>query len=154
MRREAKSNLPPMGELLACPCLRLRQVSRKVSQIYDRALEPAELTSPQFALLVHLVAKPGLGMKALADAMVMDPTTLNRLLHPMVRRRLVETRTAGHDARSREVFITEAGRALLEAAIPPWQAANATVTGLIGPVAKSVLVGSLVRTLDSLTARQ
>jgi hypothetical protein len=68
-RAVAKPTLPPMANLLACSCLRLRQVNRKGSQIYDRALEPAGMTSPQFALLVHLVAKPGLGMKALADAM-------------------------------------------------------------------------------------
>jgi hypothetical protein len=84
----------------------------------------------------------------------MDPTTLKRLLDPMVRRRLVEVRPPTTMPVRGRVFVTQAGHGVLEAAIPHWQAAIGTVTRLIGPAATSALVGSLVKTLKSLTPRQ
>jgi DNA-binding MarR family transcriptional regulator len=137
-------------ELLACPCMRLRQTSRAVSRLYDHALESVELTSPQFALLVHVVARAGRRMQELADELVMDPTTLKRLLDPMVRRGLVEVRTAEADARAREVFATPQGASLFEAAVPHWRQATRTINAQLGKAKVASLAQTLTDALGQL----
>ena len=74
---------------VGCTCLRLRKASRRVSQIYDRALEPCGLTVTQYGLLGHIAAFDGIGVGALAARMVMDPTTLTRNLKPLLEQALV-----------------------------------------------------------------
>jgi DNA-binding MarR family transcriptional regulator len=130
--------------------MRLRQTSRRVSQIYDQALRPVSLTSLQFSLLVHLYARPGLTMRTMAALMVMDPTTLKRLLDPMVRRGLVETRTGEADAREKQVFITDAGKIGLEAGAARWRVATASVTEALGATEVAKLTGRLVKVLGTL----
>jgi hypothetical protein len=57
-------------KLLGCTCSRLRKVTRRVSQIYDRSLESSGLTVTQYALLAHLASFDGISIGALAEKMV------------------------------------------------------------------------------------
>ena len=70
-----------------CSCLRLRRTTRRVTQIYDRLLEPAGLTVNQFGLLARLyganLRREILPIGTLAERVGMDPTTLNRSLKPL-----------------------------------------------------------------------
>ena len=68
-----------------CPGLRLRQASRVVSKIYDDALRPSGLQVSQLPILVALAlfGESGAGMNALAEAVVMDRTTLTRNVQPV-----------------------------------------------------------------------
>src|SRR5580692_4033045 len=80
---------PSVRELRNCTCSQLRRAGRQVTQLYDRALEPAGLTIGQFGLLAYLstagAENPGgIAIGALADARGMDPTTLTRNLKPLV----------------------------------------------------------------------
>ena len=74
-------------EIAQCSCLRLRRISRRMTQIYDRALEPGGLTINQFGMLGRLygarLRNEILSISALADRLGMDPTTLNRSLRPL-----------------------------------------------------------------------
>src|SRR3546814_11719452 len=58
-----------------CTCFKLRRAARRVTQLYDRQLQPAGLRITQFGLLARLRAEP-LQMAALAERMGMDRTTL------------------------------------------------------------------------------
>ena len=40
--------------IMECTCMRMRRATRRVTQLYDRALEPAGLTVNQFGLLAYL----------------------------------------------------------------------------------------------------
>ena len=55
-----------------------------MTQIYDRHLEPTGLTITQYGLLSHLRSLDGVSIGALAERLVMDPTTLTRTLGPLV----------------------------------------------------------------------
>ena len=55
----------------------------------------------------------------------MDRTTLTANLKPLLRRGLVEMRVDEADRRSRRLMLTPAGRALLAAALPLWEEAQA-----------------------------
>ena len=49
-----------------------------MTQIYDQHLEPFGLTVTQFSLLGHIRSFDGIGIGALAEKLITDPTTLTR----------------------------------------------------------------------------
>ena len=59
--------------------------------------------------------------------LAMDRTTLTANLKPLARRGLVEIRVDAADRRSRRLVLTDAGRALLGAALPIWQHEHAAI---------------------------
>ena len=87
--------------LAACTCLNLRKASRVITQMYDEALKPSGLRSTQLPVLVTLVSNGPKTVNQLADTLVMDRTSLSRLLHILVTRGLIKT-TPGEDRRTRE----------------------------------------------------
>jgi len=107
-----------------CTCLRLRKLSRQLTNLYDQHLAPFGLTVTQYGLLAHLRSLDGIGVGALAEAMVMDPTALTRALRPLTREGLVRLVTGSTDKRARRVFITDKGRQTLGAAGPAWRKAQ------------------------------
>ncbi len=95
-----------------------------MSQLYDRCLEAYGLTITQYGLLAHIRRLDGVSIGALANELVMDPTTLTRNLRPLQKRNLVALVVAAEDKRTRVLRLTEDGRALLKEARPGWEAAQ------------------------------
>ena len=81
---------PMKARMLGCTCMRLRKVSRRVSQIYDHSLEAAGMTVTQYGVLGHIARFDGIGIGALAEKLGMDPTTLTRNLRPLERQGFVD----------------------------------------------------------------
>ena len=102
-----------------------------MTQLYDEFLRPVNLRSTQFSLLGLLAHMGTMRITALADAAVMDRTTLTRNLDPLERDGLVRIRP-GEDARVREVTLTPAGRDRLLAALPMWETAQKELTEKLG----------------------
>ena len=86
-----------------CTAMRLRRTARRVTQIYERHLEPYGLTAAQFGLLAQLRAHAGVSIGALAELMFMDATTLSRNLRPLERRALVAFSRDARDRRGNDV---------------------------------------------------
>src|SRR5258705_4629997 len=106
----AAATCPPKPKCVGCACLRLRKAARRVSQIYDRALEPYGLTVTQYGLIGHIGVLDGIGIAALAAKMVMDPTTLTRNVKPLLQQGLLVLVPDPRDRRARRLHLTEAGR--------------------------------------------
>src|SRR6266702_2220399 len=122
----------PAPASFGCTCLRLRKAARRITQIYDGYVEPFGLTITQFGLLAHLRVLDGISVGALAEKLVMDPTTLTRNLHPLERRGLVALEPDPEDRRSRSLRLTEEGREVLRAARPAWARAQRHVEQVLG----------------------
>jgi DNA-binding MarR family transcriptional regulator len=114
-----------------CTSFRLRQVTRRVSQHFDRHVGEAGLKTTQYSLLSHLVRLGPIRPGDLARSMSMDPSTLTRNLQPLVERELVEV-GAGVDGRSRVVTITDAGRAKHAQAARQWKRAQLALNERLG----------------------
>src|ERR1700680_525859 len=106
----------PTTASFGCTCLRLRKAARRITQIYDGYVEPFDLTITQFGLLAHLRVLDGISVGALADKLVMDPTTLTRNLRPLERKGLVAMGPDPDDRRSRSLRLTDKRREGLRAA--------------------------------------
>jgi DNA-binding MarR family transcriptional regulator len=107
-----------------CNCFALRQAARHVTQIYERHLGAVGLTAAQFTILAKLARTPNLPMVDLADAMVMERTTLVRAMKPLQRDGLVATESAEHDGRTFLFSLTEKGEATFDQAATAWRAAQ------------------------------
>jgi DNA-binding MarR family transcriptional regulator len=119
------------GALESCACFNFRKVSRAVTQLYDEALHPCGLRSTQLVILLSVAVQPSANISQLARRMVMDASTLNRNLRPLMQRGLLEL-TAGEDGRRKQIVLTEQGKAAINAAVPYWSAAQKRLVGLFG----------------------
>lgn len=110
-----------------CVCTTLRKAGRAVSRLYDEALEGAGLTTPQFAILRTIHRGGTVPLSRLAEALVMERTSLYRALGPLEREGWVaiEEASAG---RAKLVSLTDTGRALIDDASTAWEAVQ---TGLV-----------------------
>lgn len=133
-----------------CTALRLRKAARRVSLIYDRHLEPHELTITQFGLLAQVDRFDGVGIGELAEKLIMDPTTLTRNLRPLQQRKLLVLARDPDDRRSRCLHLTEAGRKALAEARPAWAQAQRQIDTAFGTDATAQLRATLDRFLDRL----
>ena len=131
-----------------CTCLRLRKLSRQMTILYDQQLGPFGLTVTQFSLLAHLQSLDGIGVGALAEVMVMDPTALTRALRPLQRDGLVHLATGEQDRRARRVHVTDKGHATYEAARPGWRLAQRHVDDLLSASGTPALNGLLDSLID------
>ena len=104
----------------------LRQAARALTQRYDAAFSVAGIRSTQFSVLVALAQAPSVPLSRLAEALVMDRTTLTRNLAPLLRRGLVEE-SAAEDKRVRSYALTARGKQLLTRALPDWKGAQARI---------------------------
>jgi DNA-binding MarR family transcriptional regulator len=138
---------------MGCTCSRLRKVTRRVSQIYDRSLEPSGLTVTQYALLAHLAAFDGISIGALADKMVMDPTSLTRTLRPLERQGLIVLKPSRNDRRMRSLHLTSAGRRAFEQAKPAWTRTQRFIESVIGELETPALHAALDHVLERLAGQ-
>ena len=115
-----------------CLLMRTRLVSRVVTSIYDEALRPFGIVSPQFALLL-VIAKIGPASRAeIGRLHCQDRSTLTRNLKPMLSAGWIEEVQDGERGRARPVAVTKAGGRLLQEAAPAWRSAQRRTKAKLG----------------------
>jgi DNA-binding MarR family transcriptional regulator len=127
----------PETEKSLCNCTALRKATRRVSQLYDSALEPCGLRTTQRSILMQIArsgSPPPLG--ELAEALVMDRGALTHTLKPLERDHLIKIRVDPEDRRNRLVVLTAAGRQKIEQSTVLWKRAQQGFEAAFG-VAKS-----------------
>lgn len=121
------SRTAPQG----CTNLKLRQLSRQVSRLYDDAMAATGLKGTQYSLLSHVILLEPVRPSDLAARMRLDASTLTRNLQPLVAQGWV-TVSAGADARSRLVSATDAGRAKRREGQQAWKRAQLALNERLG----------------------
>ncbi|MEM9763920.1 MAG: WHG domain-containing protein [Pseudomonadota bacterium] len=135
--RASAAGTPLKGQMLdpnrdGCAAFNLRRASRAVTRRFEQIMRPVELTAFQFTALVMLSERDGLTQSRMADLFDMSLSTLNRNIAPIARRGLVSIEADAEDARRRCVFLTPAGRAILDEALPLWRDAQGWALGRMG----------------------
>ncbi len=108
-----------------CLCLATQRAARMLARRFDRVFQPLGITNQQFSLMMPLSAPQPMPMGRLADFLAMDRTTLTAALKALEKRGLVASQPDEKDRRIRRLALTEAGRAVLEAALPLWKQEHA-----------------------------
>jgi DNA-binding MarR family transcriptional regulator len=132
-----------------CACLNARKAARLLSQLYDAALRPVGLRSTQLPLLATIGLRGSLTVTELAEAVVIDRTTLTRSLLPLEQHGWIRS-TAGEDQRMREIRLTPRGREVLRRAIPLWQKAQTLVKTSLGGGLADRIVADFAATVDKM----
>ena len=115
----------------SCIGVRVRMLSRAVSNLYDEALRPLGLKGSQLGLLVG-TAKLGTARPAqVCDILRLDASTLSRNVERMQARGWLEV-VPDEDGRAQPFRLTASGRALLDRAGPRWEEAQRAAAELIG----------------------
>jgi DNA-binding MarR family transcriptional regulator len=105
---------------------------RHVTQFYDRFLVAAGLRTTQFSILIKLQRMGPTSINALAEALVMDRTTLGRNIQPLERDGLVAVRQGRIDRRSKELDVTDKGAARIKDAMHAWSEAQSRFESVFG----------------------
>jgi DNA-binding MarR family transcriptional regulator len=135
-----------------CTNLKLRQLMRRVAQLYDAEVGKTGLRGTQYSLLSCVVKLGPLRPVDLARTLKVDASTLTRNLRPLIDAGLV-TLGAGADARSRLVEATVAGREKRQEAQRRWRAAQEALNARLGPgrvLALHALLDECQQLLDDL----
>ena len=112
--------------LSSCACLGARRASRAITQVFDEKLRPCGIRVTQLPVLVLLYSDPSTTMVRLSERLIMDRTSVTRLLKPLRASGLINV-SKGKDKRTRVMSLTERGRQTLLDAIPLWESAQASV---------------------------
>lgn len=117
-----------------CPVLQVRKAARFLGRLFDQELEPFGLQSSQLPVLVGaaLFGESGAPISRLAQALLMDRTTLTRNIRPLERAGLVRIARSARDARTKTVLITRAGESALESVHPAWERAVRRIEAAVG----------------------
>jgi DNA-binding MarR family transcriptional regulator len=126
-----KNKLFDVGEDGPCACSQLRRTARKVTAIYDRALQPAGITITQYALLVNVARAGEMSRTVLATQVGMDRTTLTRNLMPLEKAGLLVP-AKSEDRRERLIQLSAEGLRKVRQSFTLWRTAQRSFASEMG----------------------
>lgn len=122
----------PAREIAAsCLVVRARVVSRALTALYDDALRPFGLTTPQVNILVAVAMGGRLAPSRLGEILQMEKSTVSRNMDRLVEAGWVEAVRAP-SGRRQEYAITAAGLDMLARIRAPWREAQDKARALLG----------------------
>lgn len=141
---------PSADEDIVCNCLAIRQAARQITQIYDAELASTGLRATQYTVLARLSRLGPSTVQGLADALVMDRSTLGHNLQPLQRAGLVSAVADPNDRRVKRLDLTPRGRTILAAARAAWQRAQRKFHDRFGETESVELRRTLRRVVEAL----
>src|SRR6056297_1435496 len=93
-------------------CFALYAASRSIARVYRDALSEANLTYPQYLVLIVLWEEDGLTIGEIGDRLLLDSGTLTPLIRRMETMGMVTRSRVEQDNRRVRVHLTEVGQAL------------------------------------------
>ncbi|HEX2941097.1 MAG TPA: MarR family transcriptional regulator [Rhodopila sp.] len=110
----------------------IARVGRQWRRAVDRRLQPFGLTEATWLPLIHLARAPvPLRQKELAASLVLDGSSVVRLLDSLEAAGLIERREESADRRAKTISVTERGRAIIhQVETASLAVRNATLVGL------------------------
>ena len=119
------------GGLAASPSHLMHRVLQLALDIYSEEAGADGLTQRQFAVLEAVSQKAGLTQTDLVRATGIDRSTLADLVSRMTTKGLLDREKSAVDARAKEVSLSAAGQAALDAARPKVEAADKRILALL-----------------------
>jgi DNA-binding MarR family transcriptional regulator len=123
-----------VDEIALCNATAMRKASRRMTQLYDDALEHTGMRSTQFAILAHLYgrSKEPPTMAELAAVLVMDRSSLGHNLRPLERDGLIGLQEGSEDRRCRHIVLTAQGLSKLKECRECWLTAQERFNAVVG----------------------
>jgi DNA-binding MarR family transcriptional regulator len=134
---------PAIADQISQNCLlgQWRKVSRALTGIYEAEMRGLGLKASQLSLLVAVAKAGPIRRIDLGKRLHLDPSTLTRNLHVMLKQGWVEETPDEDDHRSANLKITGKGCALLESIGPAWERAQVRAKEMIGSQGAALVLG-------------
>ncbi len=113
-----------------CLCRRVRALSRRITARYDEALRPTGLTVTQLTVLAAVERMGEVASVDLGAALDMEKSTVSRTVARMTCHGWLAASPG--EANRRMLRLTDAGRLLLQAALPRWREVQRRVQEELG----------------------
>src|ERR671936_767245 len=132
-----------MAQLDQHICFLLDVATRRITKFYNRRLQPFGITYNHLFILTCLWEQDGVHVKALAQQLCLDSSSLTGHLDRMERVALVVRQDDPDDRRAVRVFLTEKGRHLKEQLEPIGQELKETLQRGVSPERIAALAAAL-----------
>lgn len=126
----------------SCHCLKMRRSAENVVHFYDHILEPSGVTARQYSLLRAVSLQRGCNVRALAEATLLDRSTLARSLKPLLKAGYIEDQKAS-GARDSVLVLSEKGIAVCNEAASLWEMAQRQFEQKLGAAQLNALESAL-----------
>ncbi len=144
--------LEPEMNSSVCHCVNMRRASHALTEYYDDALRPYDLSLNQYSLLKHLQWIEPCSVSDLAKVIRLDRTTLVRNLQHLIAAGLVcDEKEEGK--RARKLSCTPKGNQLLAEAIAGWMASQHDLEECIGKEEMKQLTETLLK-IEKMNAKR
>lgn len=114
-----------------CVNAKLRKLHRLLNTAYQNKINPFGLRGSMLSILFIIGKMKGVNQKNIADALVLDQSTMSRDLKKLIQKGWV-TKSTGKDSRYSQLALTKEGHALLEEVVPVWEALQTKISSILG----------------------
>lgn len=133
-----------------CASFNLRKTARAVTRVFDAALQETGMRSTQFTILVGIAKKQPVPIGALADVLIIDPTTLTRSLG-LLRKAGLITISNRSTMRQRFLALTNKGERALARSLPTWRKVQEQFVSTVGAAQWNDLRNKLEKLAHTIT---
>ena len=115
-----------------CALFDLHRASRVLTTLYNAHLRQTGMTMAQFTLLRNIAALSPAGVTQIAEAMLMDRTSVTRMIEPLIKCGYLSSKAGKEDRRVRNISITPAGLEAMANSHEAWRNAQQELYDIIG----------------------
>lgn len=138
---------PPLA-LDRLPGHLIRRLHQIAVGIFLEEARDFDLTPVQFAALDTICARPGLDQIGLSGAIAFDRTTIGGVVERLEAKGLIDRRVGKADRRTRELYITEPGRQVLDAISPAVLRTQDRILEPLAPAERAAVTKLLAKLVD------
>ncbi|MDN5077755.1 MarR family winged helix-turn-helix transcriptional regulator [Aliarcobacter butzleri] len=131
-----------------CHCTNMRQISRKITNIYDGFLKPSNLNVTQYSLLSNLKRVQPIKMNDFSKVVKLDRTTLVRNLKPLINLSLIEIKSIDK-SKAQLLELSQKGIELQNEGYKYWQKAQQYIEQTINHAELEIFY-TIVKKMESL----
>ncbi|MFX4210237.1 MarR family winged helix-turn-helix transcriptional regulator [Aliarcobacter butzleri] len=131
-----------------CHCTNMRQISRKITNIYDEFLKPSNLNVTQYSLLSNLKRVQPIKMNDFSKVVKLDRTTLVRNLKPLINLSLIEIKSIDK-SKAQLLELSQKGIELQNEGYKYWQKAQEYIEQTINHAELEIFY-TIVKKMESL----
>ncbi|MCG3651355.1 MarR family winged helix-turn-helix transcriptional regulator [Aliarcobacter butzleri] len=131
-----------------CHCTNMRQISRKITNIYDEFLKLSNLNVTQYSLLSNLKRVQPIKMNDFSKVVKLDRTTLVRNLKPLINLSLIEIKSIDK-SKAQLLELSQKGIELQNEGYKYWQKAQEYIEQTINHAELEIFY-TIVKKMESL----
>lgn len=126
-----------------CVNSKVRRLHRKLNAAYEGKFRQFGLQGSMLSIMFIVGKNPGINQKALAERLVLDPSTMSRDIKKLTAKGWI-TAEKGDDTRNSLLAMTHDGYQLMETISPIWESLHTKVTNILGSFS--------IQQIDTITA--